>query len=281
MSQQKESPIPLLVLSAASVFTLVVVVGFVILFSVKGVSGLKLNEIGDALAGPSGMLAFVWLLVTVVLQRHEITSLKKSAEVQASSLEISARISLMTHLRDLQERYATDLRGINEEAKGEFLTILKKLNFLNHPKEIARKPKHAAWWLTAYFIDEKCYPFNLEDSLLEVKSHHLKKHFDYDAFLTVQSMLLRGDRIYKVLSRLRGFARESGTQNDQKIFEAVLELEWFQITYPMLINIHNEALKVIKKGGIANKLFTEFMQAYDDEPIMEIPWSDDWLIPLK
>lgn len=281
MSRKDDSPVPLVILSVASLVTVVIVVGFIVLFSIKGVSDLRLNEIGDSLAGPAGTLAFVWLLVTVLLQRHEMTSLKGAAEMQASSLEISAKISLRTHLRDLQERYAGDLRAINNDAKSDFLAILVKLNFLLHPEEIARKPKHAAWWLTAYFLDAKRHPFDLDSSLLNIKSHQLKKSFDYDAYLTVQTMLLQSSRVCEILSIMRAFAKESGTQKEQRVFERVLEIDWFESTYPMLFNIHNEAIKVIKKGGIANKLVTQWMHALDDEKVMSVPWSDDWLSPIK
>lgn len=268
-----------IVLIVAGFITAVVLVGFFILFWVKGVSELKLNEIGDSLAGPAGFLAFVWLLVTVILQRIEMTSLRTSAETQAGALETSARVSLMTHLRDLQEVYAADLRAIDADSKSGFLAILIKLGFLRYPEDVARKPIYAAWWLAQYFVDDNKYKCELNDDLVSVKAHHLKKHFSYDAYLALQDVLHTGNRVFKVLSLLREFARETGTQQSQKAFESALGVDWYESTYPTIMNIYKEASKVVAKGGIGNKVVTSWINGWLDEPGMETPWSDDWLSP--
>ena len=77
----------------------VAMVGVLILFSLKDrVWQLPPNELGDFLSGFAGSLSFVWLIVTIFLQReelklqrNEIANLARESESQSQSLLYAAR----------------------------------------------------------------------------------------------------------------------------------------------------------------------------------------------
>jgi hypothetical protein len=267
---------PTVVLNIALFITALVLISFGYLFYKKDLISLSLSDIGNSIAGPSGLLAFVWLIATVLLQKHEMASMKGAADMQASALEVSARVSLMTHLRDLQERYAHDLRSINNEAELELGEILERLNFLNSPRTMAKNPRQACQWLLWYLIDEK-YSLPVDNDFSDVTSDQLKVELVVDGYFAMQSMLEKGSRVFFVLSRMRTFAHESGMQQDQKAFEHALKLTWYQDLYPMLINVLVAAAQVIARGDAEPEYNNRWVDPILDRESFSTPWSNEWL----
>lgn len=70
------------------------------------------NEVGDALAGIAGSLAFVWLVVTVWLQAKELREQRKEFERMAGALDAQAKIFLDEQRQRKEaeaERHANEL----------------------------------------------------------------------------------------------------------------------------------------------------------------------------
>jgi hypothetical protein len=102
-----------ILLLIATLLTIFVVVVFSVLSFQKNLLSLSLNEIGDSFAGFAGCLAFLWLIVTVLLQntelrlqRKEVSGLKGATEDQALSLKASLQVQTLVFIRDRQQEIA-------------------------------------------------------------------------------------------------------------------------------------------------------------------------------
>ena len=90
------------------------VLGFItlIVFDLEGFQKLKLNEIGDMMAGIFSGIAFIWITVAVLIQSKEFRSQREDIEVtkaanlqQGKALEQATRIESIRHLREMQETH--------------------------------------------------------------------------------------------------------------------------------------------------------------------------------
>lgn len=270
MKDEKTSPVPTVIISIASALTVVVLVAFVILFSVKGVSNLKLNEIGDSLAGPAGLLAFIWLLTTVMLQNHEMASLRSSAQTQANSLDISAQIQLATHLRALQDDYITYVQERNKHCETELARYFSNYGDYVDPQGLARNQYEAVPWLVSEFMRND---IKYTGSISELVTGNMLEKFEYDAYLTVDVLRSAMRDVADVVNVLRKFAKKANMVDEQKAWESSLKLGWYEKRCKMVEKVYSESRVVIAKGGITNEFVTMFMEAYSLEPIEEIVWS--------
>ncbi|MDP2581337.1 hypothetical protein Q8W37_15470 [Shimia thalassica] len=98
--------------------------GILIALDLDGFKALKLNEIGDMMAGLFSGIAFVWITSAVLIQNKEFRSQREDIEVtkaanlqQGRALEQATKIESIRHLREVQEarekyfsRKMTDLR---------------------------------------------------------------------------------------------------------------------------------------------------------------------------
>ncbi|MBR9650118.1 hypothetical protein [Thalassovita aquimarina] len=134
---------------------------FVVLLSSKP------NEVGDALAGFSGALAFVWIIVTVWLQSKELAAQREELnltriEMHEQSLatqEMAKAMSAQTHV------FEDELKQREQIRAGELLEY--KLNRL---KIVARSLGFGAAKLGSTEIAEVGELVNLNDSELELST---------------------------------------------------------------------------------------------------------------
>jgi len=270
LSDEKVSPVPTVIISIASLLTAIVVIAFIILFSVKGVSDLKLNEIGDSLAGPSGLLAFIWLLTTVMLQNHEMASLRSSSQTQANSLDISAQIQLATHLRALQDDYLDYILQRNNHCEAELARFFTNHGDYIDPEGLARNKYEAVPWLVSEFMRDD---IQYTGEISELVSDNMREKFEYNAYLTVDVLHSAMREVADVVNILRRFAKKANMVDEQKAWESSLKLSWYEKRCKMVEKVYSESRLVIAKGGIANEFVTTFIKAYSADPIEEIVWS--------
>lgn len=251
--------------------TLVLLVGFGVLFAVKGMSDLKLNEIGDSLAGPAGILAFIWLLTTVMLQNHEMSSLRAASQTQANSLDISAKVQLATHLRALQDDHLDFLVDLNKHCEEELRRFFEDsdADYVD-PPGLARNKYEAVPWVVSEIMKPGV---KYTGAMSELVASNMKSDFDYSAYLMLDVLHSAMENVAKVLAPLRRYAREAGLVEEQKAWEASLRLEWYQKRCELVSTVLYESRKVVACGGIANEFVTSIVQAYAYDPRQDIHWE--------
>lgn len=73
------------IMSAAIASTILIVIAIIIFFS-KSAWILKANELGDFLAGFGTILAFIWLIATIILQKGELSLQRRELSLQRQEM---------------------------------------------------------------------------------------------------------------------------------------------------------------------------------------------------
>ncbi|MDW7746682.1 hypothetical protein [Halomonas sp.] len=125
----------------------IVIIFFVMSLS-KGILSLPLNEMGDALGGFAGVLAFLWIIVTVLMQNkdlklqyEEIKDMKKASESQARSLRSAEIFKALEYIEFKFERITPRIEECRQIIDNEIEQFIQTF-------ETGRNPN-------AYFDPEK------------------------------------------------------------------------------------------------------------------------------
>ncbi|TQQ01749.1 hypothetical protein FLL71_20240 [Vibrio cholerae] len=90
-------------------FTLFVCLLF---FKWESASSMGLNEWGDFLAGATAPIAFLWLIIGYVLQRHELALNTEALKLQHIELERQAKeLAKQSEFQEIQARLAESQHG--------------------------------------------------------------------------------------------------------------------------------------------------------------------------
>lgn len=120
-----------ILITAASIFSFIWVLGVILLGDYKNLFDLKANEIGDFLAGAFSPLAFLWFLVAVFMQKLELrqareTHMLQLAEFQestAANRDIANTGQRDAAINELEKLYNTNLKELTDH----FRIIYSKL----------------------------------------------------------------------------------------------------------------------------------------------------------
>jgi hypothetical protein len=146
--QKLKQPI---VLGLILTFGFLIVVASVVHPRWSEIGNLKLNELGDFLAGISSTLAFLWLIIAVLLQRQELQAqreeLRQSREAlkaQAAELKRTAdqqkiQVEIMgAQLNDIKtERQIRDSSHFARSFCGDLIGALSQLDFPGNGAEVS------------------------------------------------------------------------------------------------------------------------------------------------
>lgn len=191
-----------ILLFIASLVTIIIVSWFSYLSYTKGLLSEPLNVIGDSLAGFAGLLAFLWLIVTVLLQnaelrlqRKEIFGLKGASENQANSLKASLKVQTLAFVKSNQKEVDATLDDIRKRSSvivPEFLSEFCEMPF---SYEFEKCPHQGVKWILGYFLNENADTNKSIDDYLSVD---FKRDFNYKAFLMLQDLLFIMDQAWDV-----------------------------------------------------------------------------------
>lgn len=261
MSKEEESnSSSTILLIIATILTLLVIGAFIFLSYEKKLLSLSLNEIGDSFAGFAGFLAFLWLIVTVILQnielrlqRKEVSGLKGASEDQAKSLKASLQVQTLTFMRDRQKEVSSVLLEKHQRIGRIMVNFLEKYAQLTYAHEFINNPREGLPWLFGFFLNED----NKDETNLEnINADVLKQQFDYEAYLALSDILYLIDGSWKVCKPIYRDALEFGYKNDFESWISQLNISWYRDYYPTLFKFNIELSKVIAKGGIASEIAT-------------------------
>lgn len=269
MKKKGESSVVLITLWVATFVTLLIFLVFGYFFVVRNVFEQELNAIGDSFAGPASLLAFVWLLTTVIIQNSEMASLKGAAETQASSLEVSAKINLLTHLRAMQQDYEPRLQEINRSNISELEVFFRAYGFQD-AVGLSEHPDAGIPWLIGYFLQNGAEFTEFKMGVLSIEN--VRPDFKYDVFVVLDGIKESMRQVAGALNIMREFSIQANTMYDQIAWESALRLDWYEKHCDLVENVRSRCVEVILKGGIAPDTVTLIMQMYSERPIEKIKW---------
>lgn len=263
MSKEESNKSTNILLLIATLLTVFVVVIFSVLSYQKNLLGLDLNEIGDSFAGFAGCLAFLWLIVTVLLQntelrlqRKEVSGLKGASEDQARSLKASLQVQTLVFIRDRQKEVAPLL--IEKKIRiGQIMArFLDEFVKMEYSEEFLNNPHEGVTWLLGYFLAEN------KDSSIDIKNVRadvLKQKFDYKAYLALSDILYLIDDSWNLCKPLFRDAVEYGYKPDFDSWVSGLNIRWYKDSYHAMQTFNCELKKIVEKGDIAGDLATFFI----------------------
>ncbi|WP_136253682.1 hypothetical protein [Onishia niordana] len=240
----------------------VVMVAFFLAIS-KDFGKLSLNEIGDFFAGFAGVLAFMWIIVTVLLQNRdlnlqyeEIKDMRAASESQARSLlsaEVFKALEYVNQQFAQKASYIEERRDIiDEEIKG-FMVQFPSDRSPETPFK-ARLDISEVW---GYFKKK-----SVDGLYLDLDD--LKADFDYEAYLKLQTINSQIDlALSSVESMVVNISPEIETQVWENIFatEKQLMIEWYREFFPVLKHLEFSVRQAIVKYEIGNEFNRQFIAA--------------------
>lgn len=234
------------------------------LASSKGFNELKLNEVGDFFAGFAGVIAFLWIIVTVLLQNRdlnlqyqEIKELKVASESQARSL-LSAEV--FKALEYVNQQFSQ--KSIFIEERRTFVDQELKDFMLKYPSD--RKPE--VHFKAKLDISEVWGYFKKKEvEKLFLDFEDVKEEFEYEAYLKLQTIIYQIDL---ALDAIDAMVVNVSPEIEKQIWQSIkatekqLMIEWYRDFLPILKHLEKSVIEAIVKYEIGNSMNRQFMKAH-------------------
>jgi len=247
---------PKLISYPAYITALIVLLFFGMSIS-KDIFSLPMNEIGDSLAGFAGVLAFLWIIVTVLLQNRdlklqyeEIKDMKQASESQARSLKSAEIFKALEYIEFKFER----VRPMIEECKGridnEIREFIESYDTGRNPSA-PFEPEKDIIEIWGYFRkpdvkNELFYPFE-----------SVRDDFDYVAYLKLETIARNMKYVLDVLDALTKNADleiKSDLSGTVETWEQLLQVHWYRKWKDYLNHLEFVVKKAIVEYKIGNEI---------------------------
>lgn len=226
----------------------------------KNIFSMPMNEIGDSLAGFAGVLAFLWIIVTVLLQNRdlklqyeEIKDMKQASESQARSLRSAEIFKALEYIEFKFER----VRPLIEECKGRIDNEIEEFigsYETGRDPQAPFEPHKDIVEIWGYFRkkdvkNELLYPFE-----------SVRNDFDYVAYLKLETIARNMKYVLDALDALTKNADPEIKEDLSGVIESweqLLQVHW----YREWIEYLNHLEVVVKKAIVEYKIGNELARA--------------------
>ncbi|PHR98849.1 MAG: hypothetical protein COA78_25675 [Blastopirellula sp.] len=245
---------------------------FIIIFALslaidKGFNKLTLNEVGDFFAGFAGVIAFLWIIVTVLLQNRdlnlqyqEIKDLKVASVSQARSL-LSAEV--FKALEYVNQQFSQKYEYL--EARRECVDQELKDFMVKYPSD--RSPQ--TLFKAKLDIGEVWGYFKKQDvKTLYLEIDDIKEDFDYEAYLKLQTI---NYQIGLALGAIDAIAVNVSSEIENQIWQNILTMEqqlmieWYRDFSPILKHMEKSVIEAIVKYEIGSSFNRQFIKAFSSQ----------------
>ena len=242
---------------------------FIIFFALslainKGFNTLTLNEVGDFFAGFAGVIAFLWIIVTVLLQNRdlnlqyqEIKELKEASKSQARSLlsaEVFKALEYVNQQFILKSEYIVARRECVDQEIKDFM--------VKYPSD--RSPK--VHFKAKLDISEVWGYFKKQDvEKLYLGIDDIKEDFEYEAYLKLQTINYQIDL---ALGTIDAMAVNVSPEIKNQIWQSIsaterqLMIEWYREFSAILKHLEKSVTEAIVKYEIGNSINRQFIKAH-------------------
>ncbi len=248
-----------------SYFSVFLILGFLILASSKGLLSKDINEIGDSVAGLSGVLAFLWLIVTVLIQNrdlnlqyNEIKDMRAASESQARSLESSQVFQTLGYLE-------IKLANISEYVCQRRNLIIKELESFSEENGTLYNGKAFLDLADAmnYFI------INSSDkNVLEFELSNIRNDFTYQSYLRIQAIYMNIKEVVVAYNALMINVPENIRPQVTDYINAhkmSLMVDWFDKMLPYIERLDRVLMDAAIKYDIGTEANRYFLKIFSDQ----------------
>lgn len=281
MQKNEETSITTIVaLSIGFLLSSITIVAFISLCANKKIWALGLNEIGDSLAGFAGTLAFLWIIITVILQkeelslqRNEVSGLRGATENQANSLQTTAKIQSKTYLLERQKEIEDYIRETNQNIGTNIVSFLQTHAKMPHAQEFFNNAHSATQFIVGFFLTR-----DIEvQTFTNITKEHIRKKFPWDAAIALEDHVTYLERVWESILPLREVAIETNNISEQIAWESRNHIRWQETHYPILKHFNRIVREIVSEGDIAPALNTAWTKAtleYEKENLeVHIFWN--------
>ncbi|NRF65346.1 MULTISPECIES: hypothetical protein [Vibrio] len=248
-----------------SYFTAFLILGFLYLASSKGLLSKDINEIGDSVAGLSGVLAFLWLIVTVLLQNrdlnlqyNEIKDMRAASESQAQSLESSQIFQTLEYLEVKLESisdYVCQRRGFIIEELESFSKENGTLNNGNTRLDLADAMDY-------FVIDSR------RKNVLDFELSNIRDDFTYQSYLRVQAINLNIEEVVIAYNSLMLNVPENIKPQVTKYINAhkkYLMVDWYDKMFPYTDRLYQSLMRAAVEHGIGTEANRVLLKIFSEQ----------------
>lgn len=233
--------------------TLAVIAAFLFFLAGVDISSkkLELNAFGDYLAGSSTFLAFMWLIITVIIQtlelrnQHiEMTRMSQSADEQADSLRKALRFQALGYLEDKEEEknpYLSERLKIVAEVTVSFH---ERHKVIVGPTDFYLRPKEGVAYAASILCNEDLRTSPVYNEI----PISLTSDFDVDDHLFLVDLISQASYVRKSVAPIKELAEEMGAVSNYEAWIQEADLDWLLNWEPRIREIEQEMSKLIAVG---------------------------------
>lgn len=235
------------------------------LASSKGLLSKDINEIGDSVAGLSGVLAFLWLIVTVLLQNrdlnlqyNEIKDMRAASESQAQSLESSQIFQTLEYLE-------VKLENISEYVRQRRNLIIEELENFSRQNRIMYNGNTMLDLVDAmdYFVVNSS-----DKDALEFELSNIRNDFTYQSYLRIQAIYLNIEEVVVAYEALMINVPENIKPQVTKYINAhkkSLMVDWCDKMLPYTEKLRHALMRAVVKHGIGPEANRHFLKIFAEK----------------
>ncbi|BDR17250.1 hypothetical protein VspSTUT16_05960 [Vibrio sp. STUT-A16] len=248
-----------------SYFSIFLILGFLVLASSKDLLSKDINEIGDSVAGLSGVLAFLWLIVTVLLQNrdlnlqyNEIKDMRAASESQAQSLKSSQVFQTLEFLE-------VKLENISEYVCQRRNLVIKELETFSKENGTLYNGKTMLDLADAmdYFIINSSDP-----NALKFELSNIRNDFTYQSYLRVQAIYMNIEEVVVAYNSLMINVPENIKSQITDYINAhkmYLMVDWYDKMLPYTERLYRVLMRAAVEHGIGTEANRHLLKIFADQ----------------
>jgi len=234
----------------------VVILIFIITANEKNMMSKGMNEIGDSLAGFAGVLAFLWIIVTALLQNRdlklqysEIKGMKKANESQARSLKSAEIFKVLEYIDHKIEKLTPYVEECRDRIDSEIQSFVNSYDTGRNPNATFQ-PEKDIIEIWGYFRKE-----NVENELL-YPLESVRDDFDYEVYLKLETIVRNMGYIH---TAIEAFTKNADAEVKNEVIDTITSAEqmlmvhWYREWKPFLEHLE----KVVKEAIVQHKIGSE------------------------
>lgn len=212
---------------------------------------LGLNEFGDYLAGSTTFLAFMWLIITVIIQTLELRNqhiemarLSQSADEQADSLRKALKFQALGYLEDKEDEKAPYLADRLTIVGEVTVSFHKRHKVITGPTDFYVKPKDGVAYAASILCDADIKTSPLYNNM----PINLRSAFDVDDHMFLVDLTSQASYVRKAVAPIKELAEEMGAISNYEAWIQEADLDWLLEWEPRIKEIEREMRKLIAAG---------------------------------
>ena len=252
-----------LILSIGFFLTFFVFYFFISISIEKNILGQELSSIATTIGGFASALAFLWIIITVILQsielslqKKEMTELKEANIEQANALKYSNKLNLLKYTnlksKDLSIRLK-EIVNINEKGLEEIISNnldgkLKGARYKNFRTGIKE-------FITYFLVDTP--PEDIDTSEFKSMSDLIEHipfdlHYNYEYFITLQALINNMEEVWEHTKSIYKLHCETEQIEEYFDWEMKNGIFYYSNSFNQLVQLKNKLEKfnrLNKKGN--------------------------------